>query len=901
MLLQERLLVAAKNSRSLYKALAGLRQGEFDGTVDLLKDIGNDQFAAWIRDKQLKYKVDSIQAESLKEVEEHLKGDLDSKRFEHIYRTALATFNAGYSFEALYDAHPNGGPVAKTWPGQVAHPFGEPDEEAERLHDAILRATTAAFIRQIKDLKGYDAWLFNRVRRLESSSDESRVLLDTLLGKEKREDLEFEEAYRAYLCRCLDKVELFVEHPDVEDADQEQRLSVAYVSLQLGKGRSEAVTAPPVPADLVLASLQPEFQRLLLLGKAGSGKTTLLRWCGLQAAQGDLTPRVVAQKDDPIQGEASPALTKSIWRGKVPFFLRLRDYKDGAFPCPSEYTKRIMTHFEPPSGWAQRILGAGRALLLIDGLDELRPGIREKGLKWIEALVADCHEKTILIVTSRPQAIAGDTLKEQGFADYEVRDLTAEGQLDFIEHWHDAVHDRLGQRPDKRAALEERKQRLLREWRANPSLVVLAANPLLAALICALNRVNREALPKSLYDLCDSAARMLLWGRDKLQDTAWQAFPVGYAALSYEQRLLVVRNVAYSYVSHGEATMGERAVLDEIANTLYINEGPDCDTSEEVLQGIIERSGLLRRCGENELEFVHNSIRDFLAALRYVERGEFQSLARHGERDDLERWEPVLAFSSASIARPSFGAELVNELLKRGSNELPLLPERQLLALRLASHVRYPLPPDLAASLKTIQDSYLPLTSLARVRALAAAGAIAVPYLGPDSSHPVEIATECVKALATINDGSARLALDRYLSSAQDGAILETVAEAIGYKAFVHQRNILELPSVLNLVTSHHNGSHPVLPYVTDLSPIAKLVGLNTLDLSETSVSDLSPLARLRSLEFLSLSYTKVSNLIQMGRMPALKTLFLYRTAVSRAQVKEFQAVHPNCQVYVRW
>ncbi|MFD0486407.1 NACHT domain-containing protein [Saccharopolyspora spinosporotrichia] len=54
-------------------------------------------------------------------------------------------------------------------------------------------------------------------------------------------------------------------------------------------------------------------------------------------------------------------------------------------------------------GWTHRQLLAGRALLLVDGVDELTDGERPKVRRWLGRLLRS-YPRTRIVVTSRPAA-----------------------------------------------------------------------------------------------------------------------------------------------------------------------------------------------------------------------------------------------------------------------------------------------------------------------------------------------------------------------------------------------------------------------------------------------------------------------------------------------------------------
>lgn len=76
-------------------------------------------------------------------------------------------------------------------------------------------------------------------------------------------------------------------------------------------------------------------------------------------------------------------------------------------------------------------------------------------------------------------------------------------------------------------------------------------------------------------------------------------------------------------------------------------------------QGLIERSGLLRESAPHRVDFLHNTLRDYLAAGRLVDLGEVDQLAEHADDDS---WQPVILFAMV-IGKEVFATRLVQRLL----------------------------------------------------------------------------------------------------------------------------------------------------------------------------------------------------------------------------------------------
>ncbi len=97
-----------------------------------------------------------------------------------------------------------------------------------------------------------------------------------------------------------------------------------------------------------------------------------------------------------------------------------------------------------PPGGVHRSLGSGRALLLVDGVDELVPAQRPAVRRWLRGLLAE-YPKLRVVVTSRPGGAERGWLAGEGFAPPVL--LERMSPLDvaaFCRRWHDAVREAAG-------------------------------------------------------------------------------------------------------------------------------------------------------------------------------------------------------------------------------------------------------------------------------------------------------------------------------------------------------------------------------------------------------------------------------------------------------------------------
>jgi hypothetical protein len=275
----------------------------------------------------------------------------------------------------------------------------------------------------------------------------------------------FELEYRRAIVRNLDILELL--GTDASTASRRYRLSVAYVSLLVErkslcsyrKGISATADRITIRVDEALAS----SQFLLIRGWPGSGKTTLLKWIAVNAALKSFKGKM------------------SYWNEKIPFYIRLRHFQHTRLPRPESFSALVAPAIANtmPRGWAHALLASGRAVVLVDGLDELSKTLRHDVRIWLKDLIGT-YPEALFIVTSRPHAVEEGWMDHEGFSDAELQPMSKSDIYFFIDHWHDAIREEL-QEEDK-PELSVLAERLKMEIEDSPPKRNLATTPLLDAI-----------------------------------------------------------------------------------------------------------------------------------------------------------------------------------------------------------------------------------------------------------------------------------------------------------------------------------------------------------------------------------------------------------------------------------
>ncbi|MGG2464085.1 NACHT domain-containing protein [Streptomyces sp. RGM 3693] len=410
----------------------------------------------------------------------------------------------------------------------------------------------------------------------------------------------------------------------------------AYVSLHAGLPTSRLSSndhSRPVE------QLIPKNPRLLLRGEPGAGKSTLLEWLAVSMASRSCT------------GPLEP------FNDRVPFLIRLRDMYaprwkqveglDGVPPQPEQFLhfNQMANGSTPPDGWVRRMLEQDRALLLVDGLDEVLEAHRDGVLRWINQLLRSAPSLHIM-VTGRPEALHHWTPPDRlGFVELRLLELNEDQRAELIHKWHQAAI--IGIR-SSRLADEEREKRigllltleraLTRHINASEDLSALAATPLLCAVLCKLHEVHGTRLPRFRQELYARTIDMMLGLRDADRNIS-DPLP----RLDVHQRRAILSWIAGYLTTEGEREISPER-FDEKVQGRLLSLGLDAGThsAEDIRKALQERSGLLVARSEESLRFSHRTFQDYLAATDMVAQRAFGQLAGHAGE---ETWDDVLHFA----------------------------------------------------------------------------------------------------------------------------------------------------------------------------------------------------------------------------------------------------------------
>ncbi|MBE9033327.1 GUN4 domain-containing protein, partial [filamentous cyanobacterium LEGE 11480] len=394
-----------------------------------------------------------------------------------------------------------------------------------------------------------------------------------------------------------------------------------------------------------------EFRRIAVLAHGGFGKTTLLRHVAYTFGRGE-------------QGRYG-------MQERVPILLLLRQYKQqfaqDVIPGLPELLQTLhlpslgrAAELPLPQTWAKDLLESGRAIVMLDGFDELNPQDRTQSAQWLNRQMKR-YSNCIFIVTSRPKAFNAQPVNEQldvSLAMW-VRDFGQEEQGCFIEKWYRCQERIAAGEPKetaatKREALREAK-RLMQQIFERPELGALAINPLLLNMIVTFHRLRPwgplPVLRSGLYrEICQ------LQIVDRPEARSMETVLPGVDTLGMLQKL------ALEMMQRGVERISRQDLQSLITGYLQADGEQPIDVGRWI-EDVVNVTEMLVDQGE-EYDFAHLTFQEYLAAAE-IQRVQKASLLY--DQLSIDRWKMVILYYAGLVRNPS---DLVQRLLLVGNTAL---------------------------------------------------------------------------------------------------------------------------------------------------------------------------------------------------------------------------------------
>lgn len=317
---------------------------------------------------------------------------------------------------------------------------------------------------------------------------------------------------------------------------------------------------------------------LMVVGKPGSGKTTYLQRVVTECNAGNLQAH------------------------RIPVLIKLREFVEDGREVAYSLERYLERCWRLSNAETQLVFDRGRALVLLDGLDEVTGEDGKNIAKEIKRF-ARAYPQVQVIVTCRTQS---QESRFERFDYVEVADFNEPQVRGFAQHWFKTV---MG---DESAGLGKAQEFLgLLFLEANKPIRELAITPILLSLTCAVFHQTGKFYSKRSR-LYEEGLELLLEQWDKSREIERDEI---YRDLSVERKLELLSYVAVKKFEQEQYVLFEQAEIEGyIAEFLGIGQRD----SRVVLRAIESQHGLLIERSQKVWSFSHLTFQEHFIARSIV-------------------------------------------------------------------------------------------------------------------------------------------------------------------------------------------------------------------------------------------------------------------------------------------
>lgn len=378
-----------------------------------------------------------------------------------------------------------------------------------------------------------------------------------------------------------------------------------------------------------------QYQKLKVLGKPGSGKTTFLQHIAIKCNEGEFEPQ------------------------RVPIFIKLKEFAEDAIDNGElnllDYIIEEFNSCRIEPEIIKNLLTEGKALILLDGLDEVGEEDSDKVVREIRKLAHNYH-KNYFVITCR---IATSKYQFQEFTNVEVADFDSKQVKSFAQKWFVTV---ARNNPSEGKALADRFiYKLLRP--ENQSIRELAVTPILLNLTCLVFQAKAD-FPLNRANLYEQGLDILLRRWDEARGICRDEV---YHSLTLIRKKQLLCHLAAITFEQGDYFFEQTKIQRLIAD--YLQTLPDAKTdpeellldSEAVLKSIEAQHGLLVERARGIYSFSHLTFQEYFTAKEIVYNSTSQTLEKLVSHLNEKRWREVFLLVAEMLDKTDTLLQLIKQ------------------------------------------------------------------------------------------------------------------------------------------------------------------------------------------------------------------------------------------------
>jgi predicted NACHT family NTPase len=319
-----------------------------------------------------------------------------------------------------------------------------------------------------------------------------------------------------------------------------------------------------------------KHNKLMILGKPGAGKTTFLKFL------------------------AVASINKDVFANLLPIFVTLKDFADQD-NRPS-LLQLLIEEFRKWEVEIEPILKSGKALILLDGLDEVRAEYDDRVLREIREFARNYSQNQI-VLTCR---IASKQYLFEQFTEVEVADFDEKQIVVFAKNWFRY----------KQIKVED----FLKDLEKNCRVQELATSPLLLTLLCLVFE-DSGFFPANRAELYKEGLDALLRKWDAKRGIRRDSV---YKDLSIQKKEDMLSQIALTTFEKGDYFIKQTQLEDYICKYIRNTSNANTDVeelhldSEAVLKSLEAQHGLFVERARGIYSFSHLTFHEYFTARQIV-------------------------------------------------------------------------------------------------------------------------------------------------------------------------------------------------------------------------------------------------------------------------------------------